>query len=122
MKKYFDYNLFDWVLVNGEPFQVCSLTRKKVGIHTRQDRICYLRRNEIEPMLVTEEFLIKNDFKLKDDYQGYKQYYNYNDSVGLSFSGVNYYTVVNNKVRYINYVHELQLMYKWHEVTRDWII
>ena len=116
------YMLFDWVLVNEVPFQVQSLTKKKIGIHKTPTAMSYVRLHDVEPVTLTEEVLYKNGYLLTDEYQGYKQFYNSEDKVGIMFSGIGFYVVINNTIRHLNYVHEVQHMYEWRGIEKQWVI
>jgi hypothetical protein len=116
------YMIYDWVYVNNTPFQVQSLTKKKIGYHRTPTTMSYARLSEVEPIPITEEFLLCNGFELKDEYQGYKQYYNFNDKVGIDFSDAQFYVVVNGNVRVLKYIHEIQHMYDWQMIEKVWKI
>lgn len=116
------YMLFDWVQVNNTPFQIQLLTKKKIGFHRRPTTMSYARLSEIEPIPVTEEFLFRNGFELKDEYHGYKQYYNFTDKVSIDFSGISFYVVVNGNIRPLKYIHEIQHMYEWRMIEKNWNI
>lgn len=48
----------DWVEVDGEPRQVCAITKKKVGYHiTTTDQLHYARLHDVNPLKIdTIEF------------------------------------------------------------------
>ena len=115
-----NYMLFDWVYINHTPFQIQSLTKKKIGYHRTPTTMSYARLNEVEPIPITEEFLFSNGFELNDECMGYKQYCNYTDKVEINWSGVRFYVVVNGDIRTLRYVHEIQHMYEWRMIEKIW--
>lgn len=115
-----NYMLFDWVYINRTPFQIQSLTKKKIGYHRTLATMSYARLNEVEPIPITEEFLFSNGFELNDECMGYKQYCNYTDKVEINWSGVRFYVVVNGNIRPLRYVHEIQHMYEWRMIEKVW--
>ena len=62
-----------WVLAGGEPRQVRSITKKKVGVLTSNEshRQSYYRLFEVEPIPITEEWLMKNGFEKIGDKDSY---------------------------------------------------
>jgi hypothetical protein len=122
MKIKHKYMYNDWVMVDGKFYQIQSWTKKKIGIHKTPSTMSYVRLSEVQPIPLTEEILLLNGFKVIDDYQGYKQFYNYMHNTGVQFGGVGFYTVIDGKLRRLNYVHDVQHMYEWREVDYNWIM
>jgi len=118
----YKYMYNDWVMVDGKFYQIQSWTKKKIGIHKTPSAMSYVRLSEVHPIPLTEEILLLNGFKVIDDYQGYKQFYNYMHNTGVQFGGVGFYTVIDGKLRRLNYVHDVQHMYEWREVDYNWIM
>lgn len=122
MKTKYKFMYNDWIMIDGKYYQIQSWTKKKIGIHKTSNTMSYVRLPEVQPIPLTEAFLLLNGFKLTDDYQGYKHFYNYEDKIGIQFNGVSFYVVINNKIRHLNYIHEVQHMYEWREIEHNWII
>ena len=122
MSKKQTYMYNDWVMVGDKYYQIQSWTKKKIGIHKTPTAMSYVRLPEVQPILLTEDILILNGFEEADSYQGYKLFHNYKHNIGVQFSGLGFYTVVNGKIRRLNYVHEVQHMYEWREVDYNWIM
>lgn len=62
------------VSLNGQPVQVRTLTRHKVGVLTsnKHTQLSYVHLREIEPIPITKEFLRKNGFiHIVDKLDGY---------------------------------------------------
>lgn len=54
----------DFVLVDGKPRRVESITKKKIGYHINEDkkRLHYARLHDVEPIKITEDLLRKMGF------------------------------------------------------------
>lgn len=66
------------VSLNGQPVQVRTLTRHKVGVLTsnKHTQLSYVHLHEIEPIPITKEFLYKNGFiRVVDKLDGYITFY-----------------------------------------------
>lgn len=63
----------DFVYINGMLRRVDAIHDKKVGYHTRSDRMDWAYWNEIEPVNITKEFIEKNFtcFPWKLEIEGY---------------------------------------------------
>lgn len=120
VKYKFMYN--DWVMVDGKFYQIQSWTKKKIGIHKTPTAMSYVRLHDVQPIILTKDILLMNGFQEIDNYQGYASYYNYTDKAGIQFNGKCFYVVLNNDIRTIKYLHELQHMYEWREIERNWIV
>jgi hypothetical protein len=120
VKYKFMYN--DWVMVDGKFYQIQSWTKKKIGIHKTPTAMSYVRLHDVQPIILTKDILLMNGFQEIDNYQGYASYYNYTDKAGIQFNGKCFYVVLNNVIRTITYLHELQHMYEWIEIERNWIV
>lgn len=120
VKYKFMYN--DWVMVDGKFYQIQSWTKKKIGIHKTPTAMSYVRLHDVQPIILTKDILLMNGFQEIDNYQGYASYYNYTDKAGVQFNGKCFYVVLNNVIRTITYLHELQHMYEWREIERNWIV
>ena len=112
----------DWVMVDGKFYQIQSWTKKKIGIHKTPTAMSYVRLHDVQPIILTKDILLMNGFQEIDNYQGYASYYNYTDKAGIQFNGKCFYVVLNNEIRTIKYLHELQHMYEWREIERNWIV
>lgn len=58
----------DYVLVDGKPRRVESITKKKIGYHINAQtdkRLHYVRLRYVEPIEITKELLEKNGFGTK---------------------------------------------------------
>lgn len=68
MIKATELQIGDYVLVDGKPRRVESITEKKIGYHINPQtdkRLYYARLHDVEPIEVTEEMLEKNGFDKK---------------------------------------------------------
>ena len=67
------------VSYHGQPVQVRTITRHKVGVLTsnKHTQLCYAHLREIEPIPITKEFLYKNGFiRIVNKLDGYITSYN----------------------------------------------
>lgn len=115
------YMLFDWVLVNGTPFQIHSLTKKKIGYHKYQTSMSYSILQDVKPIVLTTDFLKLNDFKIIDSSMGYEQYRDEENDVYIHFNGICCYISVNSKIKNIEYIHQLQHYYDFLGIEKKWI-
>lgn len=68
MIKATELQIGDYVLVDGKPRRVESITKKKIGYHINPQtdkRLLYARLHDIEPIKITEEMLEQNGFNTK---------------------------------------------------------
>lgn len=56
-----NFQLEDWVCVNGKPMRVKAVHKTKLGFHTREDKLDWHRVNpSVEPIKLTDDILDKN--------------------------------------------------------------
>ena len=114
----------DWLFYKGRfnafPFKVEQITKKKIGYHVlpNENRIYYLRPNEVFPIPLTEEILTKNFPNHKeivwfplDTKPGYFNIYWEYPSFGDGEIRLN-----------IQYVHELQRILKMCGINKEIIL
>lgn len=103
-------------------YQISTITQVKVGVHaSNQNKIMYIRNNDIHFIPITEKFLILNNFEIKTNdvqFTTYVRYYkfdNYNACVKINKSNdnsfnVNVSTNIDNFIhkRGVKYVHDFQ--------------
>ena len=68
MIKATELQIGDYVLVDGKPRRVESITKKKIGYHINPQtdkRLYYARLHDVEPIEITKELLEKNGFGTK---------------------------------------------------------
>lgn len=112
------YMIFDWVLIENTPFQIYSLTRKKIGYHRRKETISYCRLQDVKPCPLTPEILVLNGFKAIDECMGYARYYDQENDVTIDFSGVVCYILFRDRPKKMFYVHELQHYYDFLKIKK----
>lgn len=86
-----ELQLGDYVLIEGKPRQVESITKKKVGYHIDKQndkRLYYARLREIEPIWVTHSLLMKVFEPGIDPNHFVLQEFTYNISLSLRREGV----------------------------------
>lgn len=120
----------DYILYNGTPIKVCSITKRKTGYHTEpnESRMHYERVQKCEPIPLTPEILERNGFKKPDN--GYllcleegieTQNYVY---VQFRLNGEVRYVEIDtllNKAQLHNvlYVHQLQQALRLCRITKE---
>ena len=111
----------DWLFYKGRfnafPFKVEQITKKKIGYHVlpNENRIYYLRPNEVFPIPLTEEILTRNFPNHKeivwfplDTLPGYFNIYWEHPSFGDGEIRLN-----------IQYAHELQHILKLCNINKE---
>ena len=114
----------DWLFYKGRfnafPFKVEQITKKKIGYHVlpNENRMYYLRPNEVFPIPLTEEILTRNFPNHKeivwfplDTLTGYFNIYWKHPSFGDGEIRLN-----------IQYVHELQHILKMCGINKEIIL
>ena len=67
MKHCVNYQIGDWIIIEGDPVQVAAIHQKKVGYHKWPGRLSWVRLDQIQTIPLTPDFLIKNGFtKIRD--------------------------------------------------------
>jgi len=130
----------DWLFYKGRfnafPFKVEQITKKKIGYHVlpNENRIYYLRPNEVFPIPLTEEILERNGFKYnKDETEGtmqqvYKHYTKFFDfPLGRGFyiehdTIDNIFWITDHIWVKFQYVHELQQVIKKCGINKEIIL
>jgi hypothetical protein len=127
-----DLMLGDYVKVkpSGMIIKVAAIHQKKVGYHSCQSRLEWVRRDLIEPIPLTPEILGKNGFELKND--GWlccainniedKNYIFIQYRKGCQEVRLCEMNFVNNVImrsQFIQYVHELQHALKLCRVKKE---
>ena len=118
----------DWVLVDGTPRKVETITKKKIGYHRKENepRLYYAGLHDVEPIPLDEALVLKLGFKkrdasdLMDDYSIHAMYDIriseepfFNNEYGLTeFEEGGYFTFAANNCYWttmpIIYLHTLQ--------------
>ena len=62
MKHCVNYQIGDWIIVEGGPVQIAAIHQKKVGYHKWPGRLSWVRLDQIQTIPLTPDFLIKNGF------------------------------------------------------------
>lgn len=68
----------DWLWYQGQfnafPLKVEQVTKRKIGYHAEpgENRMHYLRLNEVQPIPITPEFLERNGLRHKEEYEKYE--------------------------------------------------
>lgn len=118
----------DWVEVDGEPRQVCAITKKKIGYHiTPTDRLHYAKLHDVNPLKIEtlkQEigfFLVNDEIRIEfsADTFGNVEYRYYD---GLMF----FTNLLQEKlILKASYVHVLQHLAKTlylHPTIQSWNI
>ena len=129
----------DWVLVDGTPREVESITKKKIGYHRKENepRLYYARLHDVEPIPLDETLVLKLGFTkrdiscLMDDYSIHAMYDIrigeepfLNNEYGLTeFEEGGYFTFAANNCYWttmpIIYLHTLQHCFRLCGVNFD---
>ena len=62
MRQIVNYQIGDWIIVEGKPVQIAAIHQKKVGYHKWPGRLSWIRLDQIQTIPLTPDFLIKNGF------------------------------------------------------------
>ena len=62
MRQIVNYQIGDWIIVEGGPIQVAAIHQKKVGYHESPGRLSWVRLDQIQTIPLTPDFLMKNGF------------------------------------------------------------
>lgn len=67
--RYTELQIGNIVLVDGEVVRISSVTKKKIGYpcSSNSGRQCYVPLREVQPILITEEWLFKNGAIMTSD-------------------------------------------------------
>ena len=63
MRHIVNYQIGDWIMVEGKPIQIAAVHQKKVGYHKWPGRLSWIRLDQIQTIPLTPDLLIKNGFK-----------------------------------------------------------
>jgi hypothetical protein len=71
MRHIVNYQIGDWIIVEGKPVQIAAIHQKKVGYHKWEGRLSWIRLDQIQQIPLTPDLLLKNGFKKirKDCYE-----------------------------------------------------
>lgn len=116
----------DYVLVDGTPRRVASITKKKIGYHINpqtDNRLYYARLHNVEPIEITRELLINLGFV---EYKTipYDAYIHNGGEARLFCYPLNRWRTVNAVGRmvdmFISYLHQYQQICRLEQVEIDW--
>ena len=85
MRHCVNYQIGDWIMVEGKPIQIAAVHQKKVGYHKWPGRLSWVRLDQIQQIPLTPDFLLKNGFKREDNS------YKWSISAGDGFYNVTLY-------------------------------
>ena len=123
MIRYSELQIGDFVLVNGKPRKVASVTRRKIGYSVGEagKGLCYVRLQDVEPIPITDAFFKQNGFvknlcywEYRIDNQTWLEFYKHENRLSRYWRGIDEWdnhSHVRETVfmcRGIHYVHELQ--------------
>ena len=112
----------DYLSYNGRIIKVVSITKRKVGYHTKANecRMHYARLCECKPIRLLKIHLIKNGFKVREDtddteyfyYDGYRINVNFDEGLPEDYVPPTIFLSIDfaekDIVMPIEYLHELQ--------------
>lgn len=118
----------DWVEVDGEPRQVCAITKKKIGYHIAPtDRLHYARLHDVNPLkieILKQEagfFLVNDEIRIEFSADTFGNVeYRYYDGL-LLFTNL----IQEKLILKASYVHVLQHLVKTlylHPTIQSWNI
>lgn len=126
--KALDYQLGNYVRYKDNIIKIDAIHLRKVGFHSRNDKLAWVRIGCIEPIRITKVFMDKN-FEFNKDY--YIKYFADTDihlPYILNLSNNNTWnmilmddslTIEDDPIIHIKYVHQLQNILKLCDVTKD---
>ena len=62
MRQIVNYQIGDWIIVEGKPVQIAAIHQKKVGYHKWEGRLSWIRLDQVQHIPLTPDFLLKNGF------------------------------------------------------------
>lgn len=126
--KALDYQLGNYVRYKDNIIKIDAIHSKKIGFHSRNDRLSWVRIGCIEPIRVTKIFMDKNFEFNKDDYIKYfadvidihPYILNLSDNTTWNILFKDDSLIIeDDPIIHIKYVHQLQNILKLCNVTKD---
>lgn len=102
----------DYVLVSGTPRRVESITKKKIGYHINPQtdkRLHYARLHDVEPILITSDFMHKNFVHVANGLDDSVIYTDFNRQLFYKKPFVR--IPFHQEMFELKWVHELQRLY-----------
>lgn len=130
----------DYVLVDGKPRRVESITKKKIGYHINPQtdkRLHYARLHDIAPIDINEEFLKENGFSESRPCGNFNDYGNFSEIIRyLTIFDMNDHIMTSGfyipnddgsstnigriSMLQTYYLHQLQQTYRLWGIQKDW--
>lgn len=117
MIRYESIMIGDWVLVEGTPRKVESITKKKIGFHIHEDkkRLYYARLCEVFPIEINDYILRTSGFVVDETEKKTTAYFD-NDKMRIDVfifkKEYDYQVAMKDKETYSNYVGETKYVHQ----------